>query len=90
MIVMDILVAYSDIKDREYLELQNFEVPHFINYTNNKKEIYKILSHWGAKKLPFVLVDKNKVFYSDVKGENAIIQLIKYLKNESINKETKS
>lgn len=89
---MDITVVYDDIKDKDFLELQDFKIPCFLTYINNKKESYKVKSYWGAKKSPFVILkdtDFTKVFYSDIKGDNAIIQLINYL-NGSFSKEIKS
>lgn len=57
------------------------------NTRNGKKEGYKLKYYWGAKKNPFCMVYKEntpiKTFYSEKDDEdNAIVQLINYLKNE--------
>ena len=91
---MNVKVVYDNNKDRELLNLVDSKFPFFIEYidyntTNGRKDAYKIKSHWGAKKNPFVIVEDEekiiKVFYSEEK--NAIQQLINYL-NEGFNKET--
>ena len=87
---MEIKIVYEDKKDKEFLNLIDSKTPYFVEYINCNelpKEAYKLKSHWGAIKNPFVVVigeDKIiKVFYSDAKGSNAIQQLINYLSNDS-------
>ena len=89
---MEIKIVYDNKKDKEFLNLTYSEIPYFVEYINCNeapKEAYKIKSHWGAIKNPFVVItDENKivkVFYSDAKGSNAIQQLINYLNNDSKN-----
>ena len=83
---MEVKIVYDDKKDREFLSLVNSEIPIFVDYIDcneQKKEAYKIKSHWAAVKNPFVVITDEdkivKVFYSDAKGSNAIQQLINYL-----------
>ena len=80
---MEVDIIYSDNKDREFFDLIGSKFPIFVNYISNRNEAYKIKSYWGAKKDPFIILknkDKiEKIFYSDVKGDNALIQLINYL-----------
>lgn len=85
---MDIIIVYDNIKDKQFFELQEFEIPFNIEYIKDKRNAYKIKSHWGAIKFPFVEIKDDegktiKVFYSDVKGDNALIQLINYLNDEA-------
>lgn len=87
---MTATVIYNDQKDRKLLELVPNKFPIFINFINintnkGKKDGFKIKSHWGAIKNPFIVIedDENKVircFYSEEKS--AINQLISFL-NES-------
>lgn len=58
-----------------------------VNTKNGKKEGYKLKEYWGARKNPFCIIFEGdnpvKAFYSeDECKDNAIIQLIGYLKNE--------
>lgn len=85
---MDIIIVYDNIKDKQFFELQEFEISFNIEYIKDKRKAYKIKSHWGAIKSPFVEIKDDegktiKVFYSDVKGDNALIQLINYLNDET-------
>ena len=89
---MQATVVYANKKDKELLNLIHSEVPFFINYIdyntkNGRKEAYTIKSKWSAKLNPFVVLQEGeeiiKVFYSE--KENAVQQLINYLKNESKN-----
>lgn len=85
---MDIIIVYDNIKDRKFFDLHEFKIPFNLEYINDKRTSYKIKTHWGAIKSPFVEIkDDNKktikVFYSDIKGDNALIQLINYLNNEA-------
>ena len=91
---MEATIIYSDTKDKELLNLIESKFPIYINYIDfntakGRKESFRIKSHWGAIKNPFVVVNEEdkviKVFYSDGKGDNAIYQLINFLKNESKN-----
>ena len=86
---MLVTIVYDNNKDKEFLEAIAFKTPIFIEYINAlkyKKEAFRIKSHWGAIKLPFVEIKDDeskpiKVLYSDVKGDNAIIQLINLINN---------
>lgn len=88
---MEANIIYDDIKDRELVELIDSKFPIFVNYINfnstkERKEAYRIKSHWAAKANPFVELKEGdkviKVFYSDAKGDNAINQFINYLNND--------
>jgi len=86
-------IVYDNVKDKELLEKISSEVPIFVSYINankEKKEAYKIKSHWGAIKNPFVILVEDierlpRVFYSDGKGDSAVQQLINYLNNDCKN-----
>ena len=87
---MQAIVVYEDKRDRELLNLIYSEVPLFIDYIdfntkNGRKEAYAVKSKWSAKMNPFVVLQEGeeiiKVFYSE--KENAVQQLINYLKNDS-------
>ena len=80
---MEAIVVYENQKDRELLNMVNSKFPIFIHYIDfntveGRKEAYKIKSHWGAKKNPFVVLTEGDnvvdVFYSE--KDNAINQLI--------------
>lgn len=88
---MKTIIVYDNQKDRELLNQVDSKFPIFIEYINfntvaGRKEAYRVKSHWGAIKNPFVIVEENdkiiKVFYSE--KSNAINQLISFL-NESKN-----
>lgn len=60
-----------------------------MNTRNGRKEGFKLKREWGARANPFCIIydeDKAvKAFYSENDWEdNAIIQLLNYLQNESI------
>lgn len=78
---MNVTIIYDDIRDREFLNQTDLELPIFIDYIpSHAKEAYKIKSHWGAKKNPFVITEEGdivKVYYSEIIGDNALIQFIK-------------
>ena len=87
---MQATVVYENKKDKELLNLIYSEVPIFIEYIdfntkNGRKEAYAVKSKWSARLNPFVVLQEGeeiiKVFYSE--KENAVQQLINYLKNES-------
>ena len=89
---MQATVVYENKKDKELLNLIYSEVPIFIEYIdfntkNGRKEAYAVKSKWSARLNPFVVLQEGeeiiKVFYSE--KENAVQQLINYLKNESKN-----
>ena len=91
---MEARVVYDDKKDRELLNLIDSKFPIFIDYINfntvvGRKEAYRVKSHWGAIKNPFVVITEGDnvidVFYSE--KDNAINQLINFL-NGSFNQET--
>jgi hypothetical protein len=58
---------------------------HFLDISTKKdrSKAFKLKQEWGAKKTPFCLIEKDdkpiKAFYTE-SGEDAIEQLIKYLK----------
>lgn len=81
---MEVIIVYSNRKDKEFMNLIDSQTPIFIDYIDSitdKKKAFQIKSHWGARLDPFVVVKENeeiiKVFYSE--KENAINQLINYL-----------
>lgn len=83
---MEAIIVYENKKDRELLDLIDSKFPIFIKYIDfntveGRKESYRVKSHWGAIKNPFVVVQDGekilKVFYSE--KNNAINQLISYL-----------
>ena len=83
---MEAIIVYDNKKDRELLDLIDSKFPIFIKYIDfntveGSKEAYRIKSHWGAIKNPFVVVQEKekilKVFYSE--KNNAVNQLISYL-----------
>ena len=86
---MEANIVYSNIKDREFFDSIELKFPIFFNYINDRKEAYKLKAHWGAKKDPFIVLSDNnkivKVFYSDVAGDNALIQFINYINNDCKN-----
>ena len=71
------------------MSLIDTQFPIFIDYINantksGKKEGYKIMSRWAAKKFPFVIIENLDdlesdpiIFYSEL--GNSINQLISYL-----------
>lgn len=90
----NIEVIYNDTKDKELLDAISTTTPFFIEYydtntINGRKEGFRLMNYWSARKLPLVIIKSDKldstpiVKYSDI-GENAVIQLIKFL-NESSN-----
>lgn len=89
---MKAIIVYDDNKDRELLNLIDSRFPIFVEYINynslkGRKEAYKVKSHWGARKNPFVVVkDDNdsilKIFYSET--DNAIHQLINWLSSMKV------
>ena len=93
---MKVKLIYNNNKDKEFMSLIETKTPFFIDFINmntlnGRKEGFKILNYWSAKKLPFIVVEdleKPVVFYSEI-GELATNQFIKWL-NESTSKETQS
>lgn len=88
---MEANIIYDNRADRELLETVNSKFPIFINYVDfnsktGKKTAYKIKSHWAARANPFVELKEEdkviKVFYSDSKGDNAILNFINFLNND--------
>ena len=51
---MDIIIVYDNIKDRKFFDLHEFKIPFNLEYINDKRTSYKIKTHWGAIKSPFV------------------------------------
>lgn len=87
--MLHITVIYDNEQDKELLNLIDTTVPFFVDYIdmNNykgRKDGFKILNYWSAKKLPFVVIESDEsapiVKYSEI-GENAVNQLIKWLNN---------
>lgn len=90
---MNIQIVYDNEKDKELLNLIDTTVPFYVDYINinsakGRKEGFKLMNYWSAKKLPLVIIKLDNttpiVKYSDI-GENAINQLIKYLNDRSKN-----
>jgi len=83
---MTATVVYKDLKDKEFLDKINLEIPFFfeyidINTVKGKKEGWKLMNYYGTNKFPFVEIDNEIPFYSE--EGNAIFQLINYLNNEN-------
>lgn len=87
--MLNVTIVYDNKQDKELLNLIDTTVPFFVDYidmntTKGRKEGFKLMNYWSARKLPLVVIKSDKldatpiVKYSDV-GENAINQLIKYL-----------
>lgn len=87
--MLNVTIVYDNKQDRELLNLIDLTVPFFVDYIDmntvkGRKEGFKLMNYWSAKKLPLVVIATDKldatpiVKYSDM-GENAINQLIKYL-----------
>lgn len=87
--MLEIKIVYDNEQDKELLDLIDIAVPFFVDYINvntskGRKEGFKLMNYWSARKLPLVVIKTDKldampiVKYSDI-GENAINQLIKYL-----------
>lgn len=84
--MINITIVFDNKKDKELLNFQNLTVPFFVDYidmnnSKGRKEGFKLLNYWSAKKLPLVILEKDnskpKIFYSEL--GNSISQLIKYL-----------
>jgi len=86
---MKVTVIYNNIKDKEFLDKINLEIPFFVEYIDvntvrGKKEGWKVMNYYGTNKFPFVELEldrvenKYKPFYSE--NGNAVGQLINYLK----------
>ena len=87
---MEAIIVYENLQDRRLVEKINTKSPFFIDYIDilkDKNRAYKIKSHWGAVKNPFVEVrDQDatiKVFYSE--ESNAVQQFLNWVNNECKN-----
>lgn len=85
--MFDIYIVYDDPTHRELVDMINFKKQTFLhwfdmNTKEGKKKGFKLKGLYGAKKNPFVTVEKNdqleKVFWSEGK-DDAINQLIKWV-----------
>jgi len=85
---MTATVVYKDLKDKEFLDKINLEIPFFVEYIDintvkGKKEGWKLMNYYGTQTFPFVeleIDESNRIpFYSE-RG-NAIGQLINFLNN---------
>lgn len=83
---MEATIIYDNKKDRELLNLVDSKFPIYIKYIDfntveGRKEAYRVKSHWGAIKNPFVVIQDEekiiKVFYSE--KNNAIQQFVNFL-----------
>lgn len=82
--MFDVTIIYDNPSDIDIINFSDFSNKELfftyldINSKLDKSKAYKLKSHWGARKNPFVIISKNdkieKVFYSEEK--NAIDQLI--------------
>lgn len=88
----NVTIVYDNKQDRELVELINTKLSFFVDFidmncVNGRKEGFKILNYWSAKKLPFVVVKEDdteklpKVFYSET--GNAINQFIKWYESKN-------
>lgn len=84
--MFDIYVVYDDPSHRDLVNMLHFTKQVFMhwydmNTAEGKKKGYKLKALYGARKNPFVVVEKNdqleKVFWSEGK-DDAINQLIKW------------
>jgi hypothetical protein len=82
----DIYIVYDDPSHRQLVDMISFRRETFIhwfdmNTSEGRKKGFKLKGQFGAKKNPFVLVEKNdeliKVFWSEGK-DDAINQFIKW------------
>ena len=76
---MEIKIVYEDKKDKEFLDLIYSKVPYFVEYINCNelpKEAYKVKSHWGAIKNPFVVCISLSFVFSNLL--NAIVNSIPF------------
>lgn len=83
-------IIFNNIKDKEFLDNINLEIPFFVEYIDvntikGKKEGWKLMNYYGAQIFPFIELEldreenRYKPFYSE--NGNAIFQLINYLNN---------
>lgn len=88
---MKVKLVYDNDKDKEFMSLIEIKTPFFIDYIdmnslNGRKEGFKVLNYWSARKLPFIEVtnDKDKlikVFYSEI--GNSVNQFIKWYERKN-------
>jgi len=87
---MKVKIIFNNIKDKEFLDSINLEIPFFVEYIDintvkGKKDGWKLMNYYGTQTFPFVELeldnekDRYKPFYSE--NGNAIFQLINYLSN---------
>jgi len=87
---MKVKIIFNNIKDKEFLDNINLEIPFFVEYIDintvkGKKDGWKLMNYYGTQTFPFVELeldnekDRYKPFYSE--NGNAIFQLINYLSN---------
>lgn len=73
---MKVKLIYENKQDMEFLRLLNLKIPFFVDYIDistveGRKEGFKILNYWSARKLPFIVVEDDeakpiKIIYSEV------------------------
>jgi len=86
---MNVKVVYKDLKDKEFLDKINLEIPFFVKYIDintkkGKKEGWKLMNYYGTTTFPFVEIEidnKQMPLYSE--NGNAIFQLINYLNDRN-------
>ena len=87
---MKVKIIFNNIKDKEFLDSINLEIPFFVEYIDintvkGKKDGWKLMNYYGTQTFPFVELeldnekDRYKPFYSE--NQNFIFQLINYLIN---------
>lgn len=87
--MIDIYIVHDSSNIEDVIWTIPTEIEPFIHFLdiNSKKDrskAFKFKQHWGARKNPFCLMEKDgkpvKAFYSE-SGDDAITQLINFLKN---------
>ncbi len=87
--MLDIYIVHNSPNSEDIIWSTPMDVEPFFHFLDadskkDKSKAFKLKQEWGARKNPFCLVEKDskviKAFYTE-SGEDAIKQLIKYLKN---------
>ena len=90
--MIDIYVVHNDPDVIKDIWEVSCEIEPFIHIMDigsklDKSKAFKFKQEWGARKDPFCLIEEDgkaiKAFYSET-GEDAVSQLIKYLKHGRI------
>ena len=88
----DVTIVYDNPQTIELFNIVPNKKDIYVEYLDiksnkDKSKAFKLKSHWGARKNPFVVIEKDnkieKVFYSEG-SDDAVNQLIKWV-NDSKN-----